>query len=262
MCRLLAYIGSPVSLEHLLYNHENSLIVQSYQPKEMIYGNVSVDGFGIGWYDANKSNEPFIYKSVLPIWNDINLPELSRYVESECILSYIRSATPGQGLDLSNSQPFRYKDLLFTHNGKINNFRQTLYIPIREELNDEFYKCIDGTTDSEHIFAFILNYWQANPSKTLEQVLSVTLLTLKDWAQKHQTYINANLVLSDGNKIVASRFSSKSNPPSLYWLEEDSTFSGAVVIASEPLFEGKWTPFPKNSIMSVGTNLEIQIQQI
>ncbi|MHC5718255.1 MAG: ergothioneine biosynthesis protein EgtC, partial [Nostoc sp.] len=27
MCRLLAYLGSPVSLEHLLYKPEHSLIV-------------------------------------------------------------------------------------------------------------------------------------------------------------------------------------------------------------------------------------------
>ena len=262
MCRLLAYIGSPISLEHLLYNHTNSLIVQSYEPKEMVHGKVNADGFGIGWYHPTKNTEPFIYKNVLPIWNDINLPHLSRYVESECIVSYVRSATPGQGMDFSNSQPFKYKDLLFTHNGKIDNFRQTLYIPIREQLNDELYQWIGGTTDSEHIFALILNQWQANPNKTLEQVLNTTLLTLKDWVQSHQTNLNANLVLSDGNKLVASRFSSKSPPPSLYWLENDSTFSGAVVIASEPLFEGKWTPFPENSIMSVGKNLEIQIQQI
>lgn len=262
MCRLLAYLGSPISLERLLYNHENSLIVQSYKPKEMVHGTVNADGFGIGWYHATKSTEPFIYKNVLPIWNDINLPHISRYVESECILSYVRSATPGQAMDFSNSQPFKYKDLLFTHNGKIDNFRQTLYIPIREQLNDEIYQCIGGTTDSEHIFALILNQWQANPSKTLEQALSKTLLTLKDWAQSHETNLNANLVLSDGNRLVASRFSSKSPPPSLYWLEEDYTFPGAIVIASEPLFEGEWKSFPENSIMSVGKNLEIQIQQI
>ncbi|MHC5729947.1 MAG: ergothioneine biosynthesis protein EgtC, partial [Nostoc sp.] len=41
MCRLLAYLGSPVSLEHLLYKPEHSLIVQSYQPREMTSGVVN-----------------------------------------------------------------------------------------------------------------------------------------------------------------------------------------------------------------------------
>lgn len=94
MCRLLAYLGSPISLEYLLYKPEHSLIVQSYQPREMISGVVNADSFGVGWYHDQKDTDPFIYKNTLPIWNDINLPNLSRYVESKCVLAYVRSATP------------------------------------------------------------------------------------------------------------------------------------------------------------------------
>ena len=262
MCRLLAYLGSSISLENLLYNHEHSLIVQSYQPQEMISGTVNADGFGVGWYHAQKDTEPYTYKSSLPIWNDVNLPSLSRYIESECVVSYVRSATLGQALDLSNCQPFQKERLLFIHNGKIDKFRQSLYRPIRNQLNDEIYQWINGTTDSEHIFALLLNELQNNPGKSLEQALHLTLLKLKELTETYNTYTLANVVVSDGNRLVASRFSVEVQPPSLYWLQNDSTFSNSVIIASEPLFKGNWNSFPENSILSVGKDCDIRIEQI
>ncbi|BAU07825.1 ergothioneine biosynthesis protein EgtC [Fischerella thermalis CCMEE 5330] len=262
MCRLLAYLGSPVSLEPLLYEPEHSLIVQSYQPREMLSGVVNADGFGMGWYHVQRDTEPFTYKNTLPIWNDINLSSLSRYVESGCILSYVRSATAGQALDFSNCQPFQYQRLLCIHNGRIENFRQTLYLPIRQELNDQVYKWVSGTTDSEHIFALLLSLWQENPGKTLEQSLHITLLKLAEMALTHQTHASANLVISNGNRLVASRYSTKSPAPSLYWTANDPTFPNAVILASEPLFAGNWTLCPENSIISVGEDCDLRIEPI
>ena len=262
MCRLLAYQGLPISLEKLLYNHEHSLIIQSYKPQEMISGTVNADGFGMGWYRPLHDTEPFTYKSTVPIWNDINLPSLSRYVESGCMVSYVRSATLGQALDLSNCQPFQYQRLLFIHNGKIDKFRQTLYRPIRSQLSDEIYQWVNGTTDSEHIFALVLNELQSNPGKSLEQAMHLTLLNLKELADTYNTCSYANLVVSDGNRLVACRFSTKPPSPSLYWLQNDVNFSNSVIIASEPLFKGNWNSFPENSILSVGENSDIKIEQI
>ena len=265
MCRLLAYLGSPISLETLLYKPEHSLIVQSYKPREMLSGTVNADGFGVGWYGQNsteKNIEPFTYKNTLPIWNDTNLPSLSRYIESECVLAYVRSATPGQALDVSNCQPFQHQHLLFIHNGLINNFRQTLYRPIRNQLNDKIYQSINGNTDSEHIFGLLLNQMEANPGKTLEQALHGTLLLLAEMAKSYQSYVLGNVVISDGNRLIASRFASQSSAPSLYWLRDDPNFPQSVLIASEPLSDGNWISCPQNSIISVGSDCDIRIEQI
>ncbi len=190
------------------------------------------------------------------------MPNLSRYIESESILAYVRSATSGQALDLSNCQPFNYKNLLFIHNGRINNFRQTLYRPIRNELSDEIYQWIHGSTDSEHIFALLLNQWLANPEKSLEQALHTTLLTLKELAASYQTYALLNLIISDGHRLVASRFSTKPPAPSLYYLKDDANFPKSVIIASEPLSTSNWAICPENSIISVGEGNDIRIGQI
>jgi glutamine amidotransferase len=225
-------------------------------------GVVNADGFGVGWYHPQKDTNPFTYKNLLPIWNDINLTSLSRYVESGCVLGYVRSATVGQAVDLSNCQPFEYDHLLFIHNGLIENFRQTLLRPICDRLDDIAYQLIKGNTDSEHLFALVVNELQANPAATLEQALQTTLLTLEELAQSHQVKASANMILSDGQRLIASRFATGTESPSLYWLRDDPAFPEAVIIASEPLFEGNWHRFPEQSILSVGEDLEIQINQI
>ncbi len=262
MCRLLGYLGPPIALDKLLYKPEHSLIVQSYQPREMNSGLLNVDGFGVGWYHPQRETNPFIYKNILPIWNDINLPNLSRYVESGCVLAYVRSATSGQAVDLSNCQPFEQQRLLCIHNGRIENFRQTLYRTLRNRLSDDAYHAIKGNTDSEHLFALLLDQLQANPSASLEQALQNALLNLNQLAKSHHVATSANIVVSDGHCLVASRFASDKQAPSLYWLRDDPAFPDAVIIASEPLFEGNWNSFPEQSVISVGEDLEIQINQV
>lgn len=262
MCRLLGYIGPTIPLDYLLYKPEHSLIVQSYQPREMNSGVVNADGFGVGWYHPQRDTDPFTYKNTIPIWNDINLPSLGRYVESGCMLASVRSATSGQGVDISNCQPFEYQRLLCMHNGSIKNFRQTLYRPIRDRLNDVAYQSIKGSTDSEHLFALLINERLANPSDTLDEALQNALLTLDELAQSHQVVASANMLLSDGKSLVASRFATGTAVPSLYWLRDDPVFPEAVIIASEPLFEGNWNSFPEQSILSVGEDLDIHIHQI
>ena len=54
MCRWLAYTGSPVLLEELLYKPQHSLIAQSMHSTlgaEATNG----DGFGVGWYGAQET---------------------------------------------------------------------------------------------------------------------------------------------------------------------------------------------------------------
>ena len=262
MCRLLGYIGPPISLDYLLYKPEHSLIVQSYQPQEMNSGLLNADGFGVGWYHPQRDTAPFTYKNILPIWNDINLTSLSRYVESGCVLAAVRSATSGQAVDLSNCQPFEYQRLLCVHNGRVENFRQTLYRPLRDRLGDVAYQSIKGSTDSEHFFALLSEEREANPVVTLEQALQTALLTLDEIAKSHQVTASANMLVSDGHRIVASRFASGTAAPSLYWLRDDPAFPEAVIIASEPLFDGNWNRFPEQSILSVGENIDIKIHQL
>ncbi len=262
MCRLLSYLGSSIQLDQLLYKPEYSLIKQSYQPREMTVALLNADGFGVGWYHPEKSVYPYTYKNILPIWNDTNLPQISRYVESKCILSYVRSATPGLAVDLGNCQPFTYENLMFLHNGFIINFRETLYRPIRKSLSDHIYQWIKGNTDSEHIFALILTELERQPTLSLDQAVAKVLMQLRDLALEYQVRIAINVTLSDGKQLIASRYTNYTPLPSLYWLRDDPNFADAVIIASEPIFDGNWNSFPENSILSVGEDLEVNIYPV
>jgi ergothioneine biosynthesis protein EgtC len=264
MCRLLAYQGIPQSIDRLIAKPEHSLIVQSYQPREMTAGVINADGFGIGWYhlDRDGNPDPFIYKHTQPIWTDINLPDLSRYIETDCMLGYVRSATPGQAISLNNCQPFRDGKLLFIHNGFIDNFRDGLYKQIRDKLPDRIYRSIDGTTDSEHIFALFTNQLHSYPELPLEIALQRTLHLLRDLVEAERTTISANIVITDGNRSIAARFAHRATVPSLYWIENSIDYPQSAILASEPIFTGNWQTCPIQSIITVSKDLKIQILPI
>lgn len=268
MCRLLGYLGQSILLHNLIEKPTHSLVVQSYKPQEMTGGLLNADGFGIGWYDLSRQDAPFTYKNILPIWSDINLPHLSRYIESSCILANVRSATPGQAVDLSNCQPFSSDRLSGIHNGYIENFRASLYRPMRKELDDDRYQAIGGTTDSEHIFALLCHNLQRSRSTdfagvSLAEGLQTTLLQILDWARAFSVKVSLNLIISDGKQLVASRCASHSPAPSLYWLQDGSEFPHAVVIASERLFpDERWSAFPENSILAVSQDLQVKLHDL
>jgi glutamine amidotransferase len=260
MCRFVAYRGQATTLARVISEPEHSLVVQSYRPTEMTSGTVNADGFGVGWYNRALDPTPCVYTSISPIWGDRNLPGLSRHIASECIFANVRSATPGQAIDQSNCQPFTYKQLLFMHNGYIENFRSTLLRQIRAALRDEYYTAIAGSTDSEHIFALLLNFlhdctatWQ-----TIVAAMQATIRQLEQWAAQHQIRIALNLAVTDGESVVTSRFANQGPAPSLYRIQQSEFFPGAVAIASEKLFpDPRWVAVPEDAIVALDAGLTV-----
>lgn len=249
MCRLIGYLGNSIRLDELLYKKEHSLCEQSSNSLELKNGVVCADGVGIGWYD--EAGKSFIYRNTIPLWNDPNLLELSQYVQANCTVGYARLAGIGESLDISNCQPFRSGKLLFVHNGEISSFQQTLYRPIRDSLSDSTYNLIKGMTDSEHIFALLVEMWQSSLDSNLVSAISMTLQRLTDLAQKYDTSISANMIVSDGQAIAAVRYAYGTQAPSLYWYCEDKNQPNGVIVASEPLSQDNWTAFPEKSILLV-----------
>jgi ergothioneine biosynthesis protein EgtC len=251
MCRLVAYLGQEsIFLDHLITKPKHSLTVQSYQPQEMTAGLLNADGFGIGWYGQEQA--PFLYKNTLPIWSDINLGHLGRYVQSHCILANVRSATSGQSVDLGNCQPFNYGEVLGIHNGYIDDFRRSLYRPIGSLLEDKYYQNIFGSTDSEHILALFFQNLSCGSCGSMVMAMQQTLETLLELCSKYKVNASLNLIVSDGKQLVAVRCGSRSPIPSLYWFQN----SNSMTIASEPLFEHpNWLTLAENSILAIAPDL-------
>jgi glutamine amidotransferase len=249
MCRLVGYLGNSIRLDELFYKKEHSLYHQSYNPQELKSGGVCADGVGVGWYD--EAGKPFIYRNTIPMWNDPNLKELSQYVQSACAVGNVRLAGTGESLDISNCHPFRSGKLLFVHNGEIANFLETLYRPIRESLSDSTYRLIKGMTDSEHIFALLVEMWQSSPQSTLLEALRATLQKLSDLAKEYDTSFSANVIVSDGKAIAACRYAYRTQAPTLYWSGDDVKHPTQVIVASEPLSSQNWEAFPSQSTLFV-----------
>ncbi len=263
MCRLLGYLGPPVRLDALMLKPEHSLIKQSYQPQEMTAGLLNADGFGLGWYHPEQPISPCIYRNTTPIWSDQNLTNLAHYIESGCVLAYVRSATVGQSVQLSNCQPYQQKQLLGIHNGFIDNFRATLYRKLRSQLSDRCYQAIEGTTDSEHIFALVCNELEQRPQQSLQVALTAALQQITEWSAAANISASLNVVLSDGQSLVASRYAYPNHPPSLYWIRDDLSLPGGVLVASEPIFESEhWISVPENSLLIVTPDQDVCTKKI
>ena len=259
MCRFIAYLGPSVPLARIVSEPEHSLIVQSYQPREMTSGTVNVDGFGVGWYNRALDSTPCVYTSISPIWSDRNLPGLSKHIASNCIFANVRGATPGQAVDQSNCQPFAYRQLLFMHNGYIDNFRFTLMRQIRTALRDEYYTAIGGSTDSEHIFALFLNTLHGHVV-TLDRLMSAlrdTIAQLAAWADEQGIRLALNCAITDGELLVTSRFANTGPAPSLYYSNNTGFFPQAGVVASEKLSTGEeWETVTENTILGFDSSLD------
>src|SRR4051794_41958767 len=102
MCRWLAYSGSPVLLEELLYGPKHSLIVQSLH-SQLGAEETNGDGFGIGW-DGGQS-APAVFHSTEPAWNDRNLRALARHLR-RAIGRLDVSASTGLLVQQTTSDPF------------------------------------------------------------------------------------------------------------------------------------------------------------
>lgn len=252
MCRLLGYFGPPIPLARFLTDDGHSLVVQSYQPKEMTAGVVNADGFGVAWYDTRQP-APYRYRNTCPIWSDVNIESLGAYAESGQVLAYVRSATPGLGLDMANTQPFVHGPWSFVHNGFIEGFGSADGIALRraigDRLEDHIWALRPGETDSGYLFAWLMQHLD---DQLPEEGITAALREFD--ALPGLGRVGLNFLMSDGANIYAVRHARGFDCATLYLLTETAEFPGATLVASEPLFDGPWRALPPNSLTVLSRN--------
>ncbi|WP_068433711.1 ergothioneine biosynthesis protein EgtC [Piscicoccus intestinalis] len=121
MCRHLAWLGPPRTLERLLCEPEFGLLRQSYAPRRQRFGTINTDGFGAAWYVAGRP-EPVRYRRAQPMWADASFASLAPTIAAGCALGAVRSATIGTAADESCAAPFADGPLAFSHNGRIDDW--------------------------------------------------------------------------------------------------------------------------------------------
>jgi glutamine amidotransferase len=255
MCRWLAYSGSPVCLEDLLYKPENSLVVQSKHSRlgaETMNG----DGFGVGWY--GDLDTPGVFHSVKPAWNDRNLRELSAFARSGRFFAHIRAST-GTAVQETNCHPFRHGRWLWMHNGLITDFpkvRRDLALAVDPEL----YPDILGSTDSEILFFLALTFGlERDPVAAMTRAVRFVEETGRSHGIEYP--IQLTVATTGGDTLWAFRYSSEGRSRSLFHSTDVATLREqypdnpalqaispeTLIIVSEPLggLQGAWHEVPE-----------------
>ncbi|MDQ4106728.1 MAG: ergothioneine biosynthesis protein EgtC [Actinomycetota bacterium] len=251
MCRMVGYLGGPeVTLSSLVIEPDHSLLVQSYAPREMLSGVVNADGFGVGWYAPWSGEEPAVYRSNQALWADRTFAGIAPRIRARSIFAAVRSATPGLPAEESGVPPFASGPFTFMHNGAIKDFRRTAMRPLRDGLSDEVYAGLLGTTDSETIFAVLLDY--SKEGRDLAGTTAATVRRVSEVCRGLGVYASLNLAVTDGEEMVFTRYSTDGVGNSLYFIEDGRAFPGATVVASERLDSDRlWRPVPEQHLLSV-----------
>jgi predicted glutamine amidotransferase len=258
MCRWLAYSGSPILIEELLYGPEHSLIDQSRHAR-MGVDTTNGDGFGVGWYSAD-TETPAVFRSIEPAWNDRNLREVTGHVHSPLFLAHIRAST-GTAVQQTNCHPFRHGEWLWVHNGLVRDFhliKRDLALAVDESL----YADMEGSADSEMLFYLALTFGlEDDPPTAVERMVGF----VENVGHRHDTEhpIQMTIGTTNGESLWAFRYSSERDSRSLFFstdmravremyperprLQEVSDETR--IIVSEPLLDlpGAWNEVPESS---------------
>ncbi|HEY8200108.1 MAG TPA: ergothioneine biosynthesis protein EgtC [Actinomycetota bacterium] len=244
MCRFVAYLGPPVTLESLLLSPAHSLLRQAHAPRFQRHGTVNADGFGVGWYDLARRPEPAVYRSTRPIWGDRSFGSLAGLVASAAVLAVLRDATPPAVAEESGTPPFGDGPWLFAHNGAVDGFAEAgdgIGGTLRRRLSDRRLGGLQGATDSEVLFGLILDRIDAGacPGEAMVSVID----TVEELSGGRM-----NMVLTDGTRVTATSWGD-----SLYTLQHGPPGAETRIIASEPFDDTPaWRPVPDRSVVEAG----------
>ncbi|MFE4869273.1 class II glutamine amidotransferase [Streptomyces sp. NPDC056682] len=258
MCRWLAYSGTPLLLDTILYKPAHSLIDQSLH-STLGVETTNGDGFGVGWYTENGAT-PAVLRDVGPAWNNRNLREIADHVESPLFFAHIRAST-GTAVQQTNCHPFRHGRWLWMHNGSIAGFHL-----IRRELcllvDPALFNDIEGTTDSEMMFYLAVTFGlDQDPPSAVARMAEVVERIGRE--QGVEFPLQMTVAVTDGERVWAFRYSSQGQSRSLFYssrvetlrkLHPDAAFLQGVsdetrLIVSEPLGDlpGAWNEVPESS---------------
>jgi gamma-glutamyl hercynylcysteine S-oxide hydrolase len=250
MCRHLAYLGPPRSLEQVVLSPPHSLVRQSYAPRDMRGGGtLNADGYGLGWYPGD-ADRPVRHRRTGPIWADHGLAALARHTTTTAALAAVRSATVGMPVVETAAAPFADGPWLFSHNGVLPGWPGTAE-PLASVLPVRDLMTLDAPTDSALLWARVRAALREGqqPADAVSAVVEEAAALVPG--------ARLNLLLHDGAQIVATA-----------WYHALSVLAGDdfVVLSSEPYDDDpRWSPVPDRHLVVAalhGGVPRVQIRQL
>jgi glutamine amidotransferase len=195
-------------------------------------------------------------------------------VYARTVVAHVRRATVGEP-SIDNTHPFHNGRWIFAHNGTIPNFPA-----VRDHMIpaiDQFYRNeISGTTDSEHVFTYLLTLWRRHPDAPLLDIVGRGLSQIMRWSAEvdRDAKIGLNIVMTDGQKLVGSRLGR-----TLWHLEREQIFDCPICgrshvhhdagqnyrsleIASEPITDENWHEVPDRTVYEIDEDFHLLTQPL
>jgi glutamine amidotransferase len=265
MCRLFVLRANrPTRVAGSLLTAPHSLQRQSGCDRR---GLCHESGWGIGYY---LGDGPHRVRSARSALQDPRYRDLAGTVAACTVLAHIRLASMGSIAEC-NSHPFVYGAWMFAHNGTLFGF-DTGGDRLRRLIPDHLRACIQGVTDSEHVFYFLLARLEEAlgplakpaPADVLGRVVADAIRTLEGlFPGTADDRSQFNIAITDGRSLAASRWLH-----TLFWLErrdlagaegdgpvEETPGYHALAVASEPTTGEPWREVPDRAVLLIDPDL-------
>jgi glutamine amidotransferase len=287
---VISYLGTPLPLHILLYDSDSSLVRQAYDPRIMAVLNLA--GFGLAAWNSTQAPKaaPLLYKDPgLPMF-DRNLMSVARAFCGDCVVAHVRGANyldaGAAQVGRANLHPFQFpgSDLALAHNGGLARFPEMKF-DLLPHIRPEFAARIEGTTDSEWIYAVLRSQIDGPDdnlsAREISDAVVATLRIIRGVRHKRGIKIasGTNLFVTDGRSMVTTRFSydfgcyeGRISPSDLIfhslWYTAGRNYGNhdgewkmvgavqdadSILIASEPLTRdtSTWIEIPEYTILTV-----------
>lgn len=279
MCRVMAYLGKPVLLDELLYGAEGGFVQQAVDPQLMSLLNLG--GFGLAAWAPSfpQPSCPVTYRVPTVPSFDRNLRALAQKVEATAIVAHVRGVlySERERVGNNNVHPFLFDGttVALAQNGDLYDFGRMRF-DLVERVRPELGALIEGTTDTEWVYALILSMlddpfaWVG--AEEMAEAVERALEVLRELRSARGIAVQSpvNLVLTDGRWLLATRFafdygwypedgsffaSEREHDFTTLWFRApDGTNGGSsLIVASEPLTRHHvgWFEVPEYSMLMV-----------
>jgi glutamine amidotransferase len=247
-----------------LVDAPNSLLAQS---RRDLAGFEHADGWGIAAYDRDDLR---LERRASAAHDGHHFRAAAGRVEAITVLAHVRRATVGP-VGLVNTHPFVHGRFALVHNGTVPYFAD-----IRERVLAAMLPAhrgaLQGATDSEHLLHLILSLHEQSGA-TLFASLRTALRQIVAWCREiaQEPHLGLNVLLTDGSRMVGSRwrrtlhYLAQAGAPSPARAPREAPAGErprALIIASEPTTNERWTEIPERSVFEVTADLKLRIEPL
>ncbi len=267
MCRLYGFrANEPTKVECSLVHAQNALMKQSRADRE---GLTHGHGWGVA---AHPDGVPFVEKQVWAAYHGEHFKKTAARIYSKTVIAHVRRATVGPP-SIENTHPFVHGIWLFAHNGTVPAFDK-VRDRLLAELDSLHRTEIRGSTDSEHVFRYLMTLWEHRPQQPLMETLRIGLERIIGWCREIDPSqpIALNVLWTNGEQMVGSRLNR-----TLWYLERDGIVTceicgrthvhhshhqsyHAVEIASEPITSERWLQVPNGTVFAIDPDFRLHIE--